>query len=197
MPYSSSARVQLHIGRDFTPAQEAECSLLLDAADAWINTRAGRSWGITTPVTELHSSTGSTLYLRHVPVASITSITIRSALVGSAPTTLLAATGYELLDAARGLVRLYPAYYGWIATVVYTPDIPVDGRIELAATKLVAFWMGTLLSGQSDSSIQSYSIGQELQVRYKDGSAAATGGVPADISALIDNAAGHPGLVFA
>lgn len=194
MPYTTSAAVFAHLGRTPTAAQTAEADTLLAAADAWIDSRTGRAWPQISLITdELHTLDGPLLFLRHAPIASVTSVEARSPSIGSSDTVLTAGSAYEVEDAATGRLRLSTAYVGYEVRVTYTPAVATDTRIALAAKRLVAYWLRPLLDGVSGD-VQSYSVGQELEVTYaNDGQAL---GVPADVVALVDSINAR-GLVFA
>ena len=184
--YTTSAAVEQHVGRTFTAVQYAEADVLLAAADAWINARLPYAFPQTTLITdEIHLLSGPYLWLNRAPITSVTSVEIRSPMVGAADTALTVAVGYELLDAVQGRIRVQ-GYAGWEARVTYTPAVALDPRLSLAAKKLVAFWMRPLLDGVSGD-VQSYSIGQELTVAFKQGGTAAALGAPDDVVALVDS----------
>ena len=185
--YTTSAAVEQHVGRTFTALQYAEADALLPAADAWINARLPYSFPQTTLITdELHTVFGPYLYLDRSPITSVTTVKVRPPSIGAADSTLTLASTWELLSTSRGLIRLY-GYAGWEARVTYTPAVATDARLSLAAKKLVAFWMRPLLDGVSGD-VQSYSIGQELQVTFKQGGASSKAlGVPDDVVALVDS----------
>lgn len=193
MPFTTAAAVAAHLGRTFTAAQAAEAETLLPAADAWINGRTGRSWPQATAITdELHTLVGPSLFLDFAPVASVASVAVRPPQVGASWTALTAGSGYEVLDLATGHLHV-PHYPGYWVRVSYTPAVPTDARIELAAKKLVAFWLRPVLDGVSGD-VQSYAIGQELEVTFsKEGQAL---GIPPDVIALVDSI-NTEGLVFA
>lgn len=210
--YTTVARVASHLGATLSADQQAEAAMLIDAAEAWIDQRAAQCgapfgvWGSTIgtlpTVTETHAITGRFLFL-NTPAASITSVTVRPPYIGAASSTLLAASTYELLDAPSGTLWMSGAYVGWYATVTFVPAAaarPVPATIGLAATKLVAFWLRPAL-GEAGGDIKSYSVGQELQVTYRDPSSGGVRGVPDDVVTLVDSAAGAAavggGLVFA
>jgi hypothetical protein len=202
MAYTTIERVQRAMGAEFTADQAAEASALLGAADAWIDSRAGRTWGgAATPVVgELHTLYGDWLYLNRAPVSVVTSAEVRYPYAGSA----WAATplsGWELVNPATGHLLLPRGYAGWWARVGYTPAQVVDPRISLAATKLVAHWLAPVLSGSGGAAgaggaapIKSYTLGEELVVQYDTAQASATAaaavsalGVPTDVVGLVDS----------
>jgi hypothetical protein len=182
--YTTSAAVESHLDRTFTATQLAEADSLLAAADAWITSRLPYSYPQTALITEeFHLVEGPYLFLNRTPVTSVTSVTVRSRVLGAATTALVVGTNYDLLDATAGMLRI-AGYLGGEALVSYTPAIALDPRLETAAKKLVAFWLRPLLEGVSGD-VQSYSIGQELQVTFKQDSR--TLGIPDEVVALVDS----------
>ena len=202
--YTSVERVEHHSGRTFDDAQRAECSLLLPVAEAWIDGYTRRTWGTTTAIAgephrleaptwlrgagavdvvyDLSFYPPLTVRLRTRPVASVEAVSVRTTAVGSTPLALVAGTQYELLDAEQGLLSVANGYGGWVAQVDYTPAVPVDPRVELAATKLCAAWMRPSLEGASGSvsgGATSYQVG-DVRVSY---GAPAAGSVTATATA--------------
>lgn len=185
MAYTDADAVALHLNRTLTVDQEAQVDALVPAATAWIDARTNRSWDLTAPITgEAHTLYGPCLYLKQAPVASVEAVRVRSLTPGATARTLTAGVDYELLDAATGLV-LIGTYYAvdYRASVDYTPNVPLDGRIALAATMLVAAWLTAALSG-GRGSIKRRTLG-DVTVEYAAQPATAYG-VPEDVAALVD-----------
>lgn len=197
MALTSVEQVAEYLGRELTGAQNAQLEALLPAVEAWITSRTGRTWGDDTPITgETHTLTGPLLWLTHAPVASVQSVSVRPpATVGATSTTLVATADYELLGPAHGLLVLSPGYAGWRVTVAYTPALPLDSRIALAATMLAAAWARPTLDGVSGD-VKQYTIGQELSVTFRDPADGTVRGVPDDVVALVDSC-GRRAPVFA
>jgi hypothetical protein len=200
--YTSVAAVGTALGQDLSGFASQRANQLLGAADRFIDGRSGRApggWATTAPVTgELHQLYGRGFYLRHAPVAAVTSLEVRPPLAGSS-WAARAAGEYELLDAAQGQVLLAAgaAYAGWWARAAYTPGAALataDPRIVEAATQLVAHWLRPTLDGVGGD-VKSYSVGQELSVTFRDPGTGTVLGVPAEIVALIDQAAGGAALL--
>jgi hypothetical protein len=203
----------------FTDAQRAECSLLIPVAEQWIDDKTGRVWGTVSavaaesyvvraaPWTEGSSPVDvvydlswyppATLQLRTRPVASIQSVSVRTSAIGSTLQALTAGTQYELLDAEQGLLNVANGYGGWLALVSYTPAVSVPPRIELAATKLVAYWMRGSLTGigalsASGGAATSYQVG-DVRISYGSPTASSIAstaergllGIPDDVIALL------------
>ena len=191
--YTSPDAVAAALGRTLTVPQQAEADLWIGAAEAWIDTRTGQPWGQNTPVVgELHQAWGELVYLDRRPVVSIQAVTVRPRLV-SAAASALATSDYELLDAANGVLWIgRSAAGGRLVAVSYTPAVPLDGRIERAATLLAAAWLRGTVDGIGGD-IKSYQIGQELQVTYRDaapGTLGAPRSVPAEVLDLLANVGG-------
>lgn len=196
MTYTTLSAIAQHLERDLTIAQEAEAYNLLAVADAFIDSYTGTVWNTSAAVTaERHTSPGPYLYLKRAPVTTVSTVTVREPYVGSTAQTLSAGSGYELLDATRGILRLGGSYQGYEVRVTYTPAVPLDSRIALAATRLVAHWMQPTLTGVLGD-IKSYAVGQELEVTYRDPESGTTRGIPADILTLLDSARARK-VVFA
>lgn len=192
--YSDVAAVELHLNRTLTAAQEARAYSLLEAAEAFIDSESGAAWLVTSPVAnEQHILDGPLLYLANKPITAVSSLSVRSPYVGSEWTALTAGSGYEVLDATRGLLHLSSGYAGWLVRVTYTLASPVHPLIREAATQLVAFWLRPALDGVT-SDVESYSVGQELTVKFRSGKQ--TLGVPDEVVALVRKAVGGR-LVFA
>lgn len=224
--YTSVERVEHHTGRTFTDAQRAECSLLLPVAEAWIDGYTRRTWGVTVPIAgEAHELTAPTwprgagavdvvydlswypplaIRLRVRPVAAVTAVAVRTTAPASVPQALTAGTQYELLDATAGLLTVPNGYGGWLLLVDYTPAVPVDPRVELAATKLCAAWMRPALDGVAASTsggATSYKVG-DVSVSYGAApagsvAAAATAGVLGVPDEALAPLAGLRRVVFA
>jgi hypothetical protein len=189
MAYTSVAAVSQVVGQTLEGFASQRANQLLSVADAFIDSRTGHPWNTTVAVTdELHVPAGEYVYLTRRPVASVTSVRVRSPYLGSTLTTLTAATQYELVDAPNG--RLYvPGYSGWLLYATYVPNVPNHPLIGEAAAQLVAHWLRPTLDGVSGE-VKSYSVGQELSVTFRDPGTGTVLGVPSEIVALIDQAAG-------
>lgn len=205
MAYTDVARLAQHLGRTLTADQIIEAGRLITAAQAWIDGRTGTPWEQVAPVIERHTLSGPQVQLRQRPVLTVDGVTLRSLTLNAVPETLLPGSGYELIDPTLGVVLILPGYAGygygyggaaaWLATITYTPNVVLDARIALAATQLVAYWLRPALEGIAGD-IKSYSVGQELQVTFRDPADGSVRGIPDDVVALVDSAR-TPELVFA
>lgn len=185
MAYTDVAAVQLYLGRTLSDDQQAQVDALIPAAQSWIDARSGHAWDVSAPIAdETHYLYGPQVSLDLAPVAAVTSVKVRDTCVGATDTTLTVNEGYEVRSLTGGTLYL-PGYTGWLAKVSYTPAVPLDARIGLAATMLVAAWLRPALDGITGD-VQSYRIGQDLQVTYSDPATGAVRGVPDDVVALVD-----------
>lgn len=170
---TSAGAVANYLGASFTVAQTAEATALLPAADAAIQAYCDRRWLSGAITNEVYIPEGPLLVLRQRPVASIDAMTA-SWYFAATPVTLTAGTDYQARDLARGLVLLTPWRSGRVTdrpyeTVVvsYTPVSTVPDDVALAATMLVAAWLGTSTDGTT-ADIKRYSVGNELTVERFD-----------------------------
>jgi hypothetical protein len=200
--YTTPERVQQRAGRALTSAELEEVVKLIEAAESWITSRTGRVWptGVAgATVTEYQTINSRKVYLRVRPVQAVTTVAIRPARVGAQEEILTAGDQYELLDAAKGILLLNIGCWryrgGNILRVVYSPAAgTLDPRVALATTDLVLFWMQPILQGLPvGGNIQSYRVGDDLSVTFRDGSGTVRG-VPDTIVAAVDSLRG---MIFA
>jgi hypothetical protein len=115
----------------------------IEAAEQEFDALAGRAWLVSSPVTgELHTLVGPLVRLRSAPVGAITAASVRSPSPGASSTLLVAGSGYELLDAARGTLLLagWPAP-GTLLSVSYTASTPPPARIRRVVAEQVVAWL--------------------------------------------------------
>lgn len=174
--------------------------MLLEAAENWIDIRTGRGWLGTTVTAEPHYLSGDValIWLRQAPVTEVTTVTARTQWVGSIIQTL-PSTAYELVDPIRGKLLISSSYYLSTLAVSYTTNIPVSADIQLAATLLVASWARPMISTNGmpstmGTNIQSYTIGQDLAVTFKDSDKQLTMQAPIEVLRLVDQ---YGGATFA
>jgi hypothetical protein len=170
---TSVGAVANYLGVTFTVAQTAEATALLPAADAAIQTYCDRRWLSGAITNEVYLPEGPLLVLRQRPVASIEAITA-AWYFAATPVTLTAGTDYLVRDLTRGLVLLTPWRTGRptdrpyeTLAVSYTPVATVPEDVALAATMLVAAWLGASTDGTT-ADIKRYSVGGELSVERFD-----------------------------
>lgn len=166
--YSTNAKVGEELGVTLTAAQLAQVDGLIEEAEAWIDEHTGDAWLVTSPTTdELHVPDGGVVYLKHTPVSAITSVVARSLAIGASATTLVANTDYELIDAARGTLRISGTYWGFLLRVTYThTSMPVPKHVQRATTLLVAHWMLPRLNPDRQG-VESYEVGGEIAVKMR------------------------------
>ena len=153
--------------------------VLIEAAEAWIEERTGRTWLTGIITSEPHYGAGPNLYLRTTPVTSIQAVTARYSLSDTPDTALVAGTTYEARDLARGWLVLGTTYDRVL--VSYTPAATVPARIQLAASLLVAHWLQPAMNGLMGG-VESYSVG-DLSVKLSAEMVKA--GVPSEVLRLI------------
>lgn len=195
--YTTLSRVERRSGTSLTGSLALECNELIEAAESWIDQRTGHSWlNDGTPMVERFAP-ARLIRLTARPVVSVTQVRTRYLGV-EASWEVLDASSWELLDATRGEVLLS---YWWASrspylrtvevTYVPTAVTVVDSRVELAATDLVLFWLKGRMPGDGGitGDIQSYRVGDDLQVAYRAG--AMVLGVPDNIVSVIDTLGGR------
>jgi hypothetical protein len=164
--YTTASLIAAYLGVTLTTAQQTQAGLAAQAASDWIDTYKGRSWQGASPVTgEVHTVIGDAVYLDNRPVAAITSVETRAAVIGASYTTL-AAGQYELIDADAGLLQLV----GWgdyLARVAYThTGTTPPSHIAFAATIIAASLLGPTLRPNT-TGLDSVAVGQsDVQVKF-------------------------------
>lgn len=191
--YTSALLVAREMATDLTAEQLDQCANLIEAAELEVDRETGRSWLTTSPVTnELHTIEGRHVYLNHRPVTAVTAVSARPLSVGGAATTLTAGVGYELIDAANGILLLsgygyptdvvinteYDGYHGYLLSVTYTYSAVMDPAIQKLTTELVATWMRGRTSGGDFAGVESIKL-PDFAITYSD--AAAGLEVPPDL----------------
>lgn len=190
MAYALAADVATELGRTLTGPQTTQATDLIASAQAVIDAYCRRTFEASTLITdELHLVEGPYLYLDQAPIASVSSVKVRSTGIGSALTTLVAGTGYEVLSAADGVISLSPGYdvvsslgedlTGMYALVTYTPAVTVPADIKRATVLLVAGWMQGSLDGGM-AGVKRFQVGGELTVEY-----ATSADLPAPVLAIL------------
>lgn len=161
--YTTADKVAAFLGLTLSAGQE---SLITDdlepAMSAYIDRYTGRSWGVSSPVSnELHTVYGRAVYLKNKPVVAITAVSYRSPAIGATGTALTSGDTYELLDATTGMLMV-SAPLGSLLTVSYThgaTSVPAD--IAHAATLLVAAQLhDATLADPQFRGVKSYQVGQ-------------------------------------
>lgn len=188
MAYTTYAAVAALLGVTLSADQQTLVTGTLEPAmRAYVDRYTGRSWGVASPVTgELHTAYGGVVYLSNRPVSAVTAASYRSQAIGSATTTLVDGSTYELADAANGVLRV-SVPYGSLISVSYTHTaITVPADIQHAATLLVAAQMGdALLSDPSLRGVKGYSVGQgDLTITFDTQASATQAGAALDMLRL-------------
>lgn len=150
MAYATAEDVAAYMNRPLTSNQLAQAAFFLDAASAWIDQQTGRTWNPSSPTTEVHPISGTYLYVNRRPIASVSQVRIRPSYVGASWTTITASVGYEVVDAAKGLIKLGTniGLLGVYDTVevTYTHTASVPSNIKLVAILLAAYKLNASLN---------------------------------------------------
>lgn len=181
--YTDATKIAAYLGVTLTGGQPAQAAVVAQAASDWIDRYTGKSWQATSPVTdELHQILGDRIYLAHRPVVSITSLSTRQEIAGGSWTTL-AASQYELLDAADGEV-LISGWGGGLTKTTYThtmTTVPTD--VGLAATMIASAWLSQTLRPNTNG-LDSVSVGQnDVAVKFST----SRSDVPAEALSILAN----------
>jgi len=197
--YTTVTLVAQELAVDLTAPQLDQLAGIIERAEAWIDRQTGRAWIQPTPIAdEIYNVEAGILYLRTTPVSAVTSLSVRSMVVGSSYQVLVPGTDYELLDPLAGVVSLasgWPqllTYWGrtydrFLAKVSYTVSTPAPSDIQQAATLLAAYWMQYRLQPESRG-ISSYRVasnGDEFSTTYQGGSGGSASDVPPDVLAIV------------
>ena len=164
--YTDATRIAAQLDATFTPAQAAQADVVAAAITAWIDTRTGRSWQASGAIAdELHQIYGDRVFLNAPPVALVTAVAVHpGSAVGA--WTALAASDYELVNAATGLLLLPLGYATCSAQVSYTSTTALPADIQSAADVLAADLLFVTLNPES-AGAESVSVGQnDITVRY-------------------------------
>lgn len=193
MAYCQLSDVTTFLGESLSAEAEDAADALREAASKFVDRYTGRSWVAGTVTGEVQrASRGADgqgmIRLDRPPVGSVSSVSARSPYLGAASATLLAGSGYELIDAVEGLLYVGVAA-GDLVTVTYTTAPVVPDDIKAATTMLVAHWArsATDATGMIFSKIKAGSA--ELTYREQ----AET--LPADVKAILDGY--RPAVAFA
>ena len=138
MAYCTPADVATVLGVTFTPEEEAQAEQLIAAAEDWIDEFTQQTWAASTPIlAERHRIEGPRVYLRVVPLAHVDAVSWAPGYVGATPSVIAATSGYQLVNATTGELRI--ANYGYGDLLVdYTPAVTPPPAIQDACTRMVA-----------------------------------------------------------
>lgn len=192
--YTDATKIAAYLGVTLTAPQIVQAGVLAQAASDWIDRYTGKTWQATSPVTdEMHTLARDRVYLNSRPVATITTVKTRAAAFVGFGWTTLAASQYELLDGANGvlLIRGWSASSDELVQVTYTHTTnPAPSVIGLAASMIAAAWLSQSMRPNTQG-VDSISVGQgDIQVKF----AASRGNVPQEALAILN---GYRSVVIA
>lgn len=188
MAYATAADVEVFLNQPFVGDQEDAATALVAAASDHVDRYTGRTWVAATVTGEVQTVRDGRIRLDRAPVASVASLAVRAPYLGATPLTLTSPTGYELIDAATGLL-LVSAATGDLATVTYTTTPVVPADIKQAVVMLAASWLSPGLNAQGRTYSKIRAGSAELTFRDTDLP------TPPGVAAILDGY--RSGLVFA
>lgn len=173
--YADHDDIAEYLGRSLSEAQQAQADMYASAASAFIDDRTGTTWAETSPTTERITIESHLVYLRNVPVTSITTVTVRDVTPGGAETTLVAGVDYELVDAPKGIISLgtvwsgsNPLYKGGLLKVTYAhTKTVVPDNIKLATIIIASHHMNSSLNPLSQR-VRSMNDNRAISVTFRD-----------------------------
>lgn len=164
--YSTVGSVAQYLNTTLSAAGSAEGTAALSAAEEAIDAYTGRAWLTGAITNERVMVEGPYIYLRALPVSSVSAVTGRY--YGSTATTTLAVdVDYEEYDLTRGLLIFssyhphldsqgFPAYgrpYDYLQ-VSYTPGTALPASITRAATIIAARGMRSYVTGGAGDAVE-------------------------------------------
>ena len=189
MAYCSLADVTTLMGDSMSAEAEDAAAALLEGASDFVDRYTGRSFTSGTVTGEVHPVYRGQITLDTSPIASITTLTVTSPYIGAVPVTMLADTGYQILDASRGLV-LVAGSDNDRATVTYVTALgAVPDDIKTATAMLVAYWSRS--ATDATALIFSKIKAGSAELTYRE----VTQEVPFDVKAILDGY--RPAFAFA
>ncbi len=190
MAYCTAAEVEEALGSPYTGDQETVAARLVEAASDYIDRHTGRSWAAVTATAEIQIARAGLIRLDRRPIATVTLVTKREAILGAAATTLTSPTGYEIINALEGQL-LVDALDGWIVTTSYTTAPLVPDDIKQATIMLSLAWLGGTIDPSSTRLAKLKAGSVELTYRTDDSSSS----VPPTVKAILDGY--RPAMAFA
>lgn len=161
--YCTFEDVGSFLGLTLTAPQAAQCSALIESAEAYIDGETNRGWIVGAQTDEAHVVDGQNVFVRYAPVSSVTAVKGRAGL-GEDETTLTADEDYEVVDLTLGHIRLVaPGDYDRVR-VTYTPVDALPADLKQACIEIVANWLQATLRPDSYG-LDSYSL-PDLTVRF-------------------------------
>jgi hypothetical protein len=174
-------------GRDFSGLEQHVTSQVIAAAEAWIDSRLGRSFGLAT-VTERLTAAQDSLYLSSIPVQDVVTVEVRTRTPGDVYTDLGdAGDGWELIDSSLGLLSV-PGMNGLEVFVEYIPEQSVPALLREAARRLTLLWLRPNLLDVPPGTV-TYRAGADISVSFDQKA------IPAEIITMIDAVGGGRSLV--
>lgn len=150
-PYATAESLTIYLGRDLTGPEEDAAGPSCAAASDYIDRVVGKSWQGRTVGGELQTvPSNGIVRLDYRPVASVTSVTSRSLIVGETPRVLVAGTDYELIDPLNGQILVNGYGYdvitttgcaGQVLTIAYVVGTAVPSDIAMAANIIAAGYL--------------------------------------------------------
>jgi hypothetical protein len=177
--YCSVQDVADLVGRDFSGLEQHVTDQVIQAAEAWIDLRNGRSFDIAS-VTERITATQDSLYLSNVPVQNVVSVEVRTRAPGDSYTNI--SDAWELIDSTEGLLSV-PGYAGMEVFVEYVPASGVNPLLREAARRLTLLWLRPNLLDAPPGTV-TYRVGQDLSISFDQKA------IPADIVEMVDSLGG-------
>lgn len=166
--YTTTEDVASQLGRTLTDPQIAYLeSMILPAAEQWVDTTGGREYGIGVVTAEQLVMAEQYTWLSKTPVTSVQAV--RGYLWGQTADSVqtLDAGLYTLVDAASGYFRL-PGWRNYAHLEIdYTPDDTIPERIRLATAIVCGVYMRTVLHPESEW-LTDYSSGQDLRIKFRN-----------------------------
>jgi hypothetical protein len=184
--YCSVQDVADLVGRDFTGLEQHVCDQVIAAAEQWIDSRLGRSYGLAT-VTERFTASQDYIYLSHTPVTDVVSVEVRTRMPGDAYTDI--GDAWELIDSTQGLLSV-PGYSGLEVFVEYVPTGNVPPLLLDATRRLVLVWMRPNLLDLPPGAV-TYRVGNDLSITFTQDA------VPREIREMVDSLPGYGRIAFA
>lgn len=193
--YTDATKIANYLGATFSAGQTTQATAMAANASDFIEKALDRSWlgwtsgGAISVADERHKVQGNRVWLKHAPVAAISSVSVRMLYAGATTYILTTASQYELLDAAVGEVVFSPTYEGQRVELDYTSTEPTPAIITQFATELAAGMLALSLAGSAASQasltgVKRYTLwGGDLSVEYattnaQDGSASGSTRLP-------------------
>lgn len=173
-------------GRDFSGLEQHVTTQVIAAAEQWIDSRLGRSFGLAT-VTERLTAAQDYLYLSAIPVQEVVTVEVRTRTPGDAFTGLDDGSAWELIDSSLGLLSL-PGMAGYEVFVEYVPEQSVPPLLREATRRLTLLWLRPNLLDVPPGTV-TYRAGQDVSVTFEQRA------IPSDILAMVDAVGGGRSLV--